>query len=836
MRSQSPSAVKPLLALIAAGLAASPLATAHAQSDPFALPKGLTQESVASIPSGPIVSEIVVDGQLRRRMVTLEGSGDKLTIDAEDARAAGLPVEEGAKGQIPLASLTLYEWRFDSLRQQLKVALFRKNDGANFRDLSARSLAEGVRSTPLTTLRLDYDVTATATPKVASFGGFFGAFAVRGNAALGTTARVISNPPVGASPVVRLDSTLQIAFEKRGLVATAGDFISAGSQSQRPVRMGGLQIATDFELRPDIVSLPLPAFSGTVSVPTTIDLVGANEKLRIEGIEPGEFTVRNIPTAPGRGEMTAILRDSLGREVLQHAKFYVSRDLLSPGRSAYAVNAGFVRRRYGDRSTDYGALAASAFFRRGLSPRLTVEGSGEWTPGTANVGARADFVIGAIAKATVEGRVSRDRDAGNGFLANLGIESMGPRFGIAAGATLPGATYRDVATRLGDLAPPKQMFVNAFYRLGSNSQVQLAAVRRESRADARTGRAAERTDSIAASLQMPITKRLRFFGSADYRETRVRSGFGIAGGLALELGGARRVNAYAAHNAGRSSASASYSKDDIEVGDIGYRGSATVSDSDYSLNAQMSLRASFARIVAEAEHVSGRVAGRVTARGTLMLAGGSIYARNSSGSSYALVRAGDVEGIPVTLDNRFVGKTGKSGRLLVENIPAQATVKIDVDADQLPSEAVVREATHHIRVPRRAVALVKIDAVRFRPVTRTLVDAAGKPLAAGLPVRSLPGDGVTLTGFDGLVELNGAAKYDRLMVGAPGSGCVVDLAGVDLEQDGSASLVCRPFNIAGEAPPSPEVATLDRKGKPKRVARRDFAGAAARSGLAPNGP
>lgn len=823
MRSQYPTAARPLLALIAAGVAASLPGTAHAQADPFALPKGLTQQSVADAPTGPIVSEIVVDGQLRRRMVTLEGSGDALTIDAEEARAAGLPVKDGVKGRVPLASLTLYEWSFDSLRQRLKVSLYRSNDGANFRDLGARKLAEGVSSTPLTTFRIDYDVTASATPQGSALGGFFSAYAVRGYTSLGTTARAISNPAPGQSPITRLDSQFQVAFEKQGLVATAGDFISAGSQSQRPVRLGGLQIATDFELRPDIVTLPLPAFSGTVSVPTTIDLVGANEKLRIEGIEPGEFTLRNIPTAPGRGEVTAILRDSLGREVVQHAKFYVSRDLLAPRRTAYAINAGFVRRRYGERSNDYGALAASAFYRRGLSSRLTVEGSGEWTPGTTNVGARADFLLASIAKATVEGRYSRDRQAGSGFLANFGIESVGSRFGIAAGATLPSATYRDVATRLGDPAPPKQLFANAFYRISGNTQVQVALVRRESRADPTIGRLADWTDSMSTSLQLPITQKLRFFGSADYRRTRVRSGFGIAGGLALDLGGGHRVNAYAARNAGRSSATASYSKDDIEVGDIGYRATASVSDDDTSLHAQLTHRASFARVVAEAEQVSGRFAGRVTARGTLMLAGGALYARNSTGSSYALVRAGDVEGIPVTLDNRFVGRTGKSGRLLVENIPAQATVKIDVDADQLPAEAVVREATHHIRVPRRAVAIVRIDAVTFRPVMRALVDPAGRPIAPGTPVRILPSDDMSLTGFDGMVELNAGAAPSQLIVGRPGQTCVVELAGKDIAADAATPLVCEPYTIAQDAPRSEaKVAKAKRPRGLARVARRNF--------------
>ncbi len=76
-----------------------------------------------------------------------------------------------------------------------------------------------------------------------------------------------------------------------------------------------------------------------------------------------------------------ILRDSLGREVVQTARFYVSDELLAPRTTGYAINAGFVRRRFGFASNDYGQFAATAFIRRGLSPFLTLEGSGEWTSG-----------------------------------------------------------------------------------------------------------------------------------------------------------------------------------------------------------------------------------------------------------------------------------------------------------------------------------------------------------------------------------------------------------------------------------------------------------------------
>src|SRR6478672_12513238 len=112
-----PFAGERLLALCAAALAAASGGTpALAQSDPFALPPGLTAQSVAAS-SGPGLSEISIDGDVRPRLVELAWRDGVLTIDADAARAAGLPVAGGSGGMLPLGSLQIAKWAFDSTHQ-----------------------------------------------------------------------------------------------------------------------------------------------------------------------------------------------------------------------------------------------------------------------------------------------------------------------------------------------------------------------------------------------------------------------------------------------------------------------------------------------------------------------------------------------------------------------------------------------------------------------------------------------------------------------------------------------------------------------------------------------
>jgi outer membrane usher protein FimD/PapC len=814
MRNLARRAVRPSLALIAAlaATAGSPLA---AQSDPFALPEGLTAQS-ARPDDGPRLSEITVDGRSRTRMVTVSGSGRELAIEADDARAAGLPVPDNAAGPIKLSTLQLYQWDYDSLRQRLAVKLFRKGDGDNLKDFAARS-QEASESRPLLALRIDYDLTATMSRRATSAGGLVSATVVYGNFALNTAVRASSDPQLGAPGLLRLETAARLAMPGSGLAATLGDFVSAGSQSQRAVRMGGLQVASDFALRPDLVTLPLPGFEGNVAVPTTIDVLAGDQRYKLGDVEPGEFTVRNVPSQPGRGEASVILRDALGREVVQTSRFYVSNELLSPRTTGFAVNAGFVRRRYGITSNDYGQLAATAFVRRGLSSTLTLEGSGEWTKGVGNIGARADFVLAKVALATIEARASSDSSAGSGSLLHVALESVGRKLGGSIRATLPSANYRDVATRLGDDLPPREYAAQFFYRFSGDAEFQASYARQSYRSILPLGLQERRSEVLNTNFRARLSSRATLFAGGGVRRGEGGTSYSAALGLSLSLGGRTNTGAYASYDDGRLSASATYARDAQQDGQIGFRASASASETSHRATGGLTWRDRRILLDGQVEEVNGVFAARTNARGTLLLAGGTVFARNQSGGSYALVRTGHVGGIPITRENQEVGRTNEGGLLLVQDIPAQATIKIDVKADKLPADALVRETTKFIRVPLRAVAIVDIETLRFRPVLRQLVDTAGQPLAAGLPVRALPSGEETLTGFDGIAEINAGSEDERLLVGRSGQTCVIELKAVELEGEQLPPLVCQPLSLVEQGNPGRVIAAASpRDGQRRR--------------------
>lgn len=735
---------------------------ALAQSDPFALPKGITAQSVPAR-SGPGLSELSVDGETRARLVDLAWAGAALTIDADAARAAGLPVPADAKGRIALAALHLVGWRFDAVRQRLEIELYRNSDGGNFIDMTQAGPPDGT-SAPLTAFQVDYDLTATVAKGRTAAAGQFNTVLSRGNVALLNAFQFTSTAPTGGSRFVRLDSQLQVLLPRAGIVATAGDFISAGGQSQRALRLGGLQIGSDYSLRPDLVINPLPSFTGQVAVPTGIDVISGDQRYKLGEVQPGEFTVRNVPASSGRGEVAVIVRDALGREVAQSTRFYASRDLLAPGIREFAANVGFVRRRYGIASNDYGPLAATAYYRRGITRGFTAEGTIESTRGIVNAGVRGDVVLANFALATIEARVSRDSVLGrSGRLFNIGLESIGKGISGRIAAILPSSGYRDVASRLGDPPPPREFLGQISFNLAVTTHVQLTASRQERRFDPLFPLLERRIDTANASFRTQLRKNVDLFASGGYRNGD-RRGFTGFLGLSVQLGRGR--NAQASVNGGSDAPAritAGFARRDSESNPLGYAIEA-MSGPNPRVAGQIAWRGAHARFEGQVENVGGGLALRTNARGTLLMAGGALFARNQSGGSYALVRTGTVGGITVLRENRAAGVSSRKGLLLIENITPQVPLTFDVDPDKLPGDALARQTHRRMIIPRHAVGLVALDVVRFRPQPVRLTGIDGAPLAAGLVLVAEPSGEQVMVGFDGIIDFNAEGRDRRLLL------------------------------------------------------------------------
>ncbi|MDR7101351.1 fimbria/pilus outer membrane usher protein [Croceicoccus sp. BE223] len=722
--------------------------TARAQvEDPFALPDIVSLDDATDL-SGPGLVAVELDGVLLDRFIALAWQDGVLTIDAEAARAAAIPVPEGRSGYVAVADLAVASWNFDRQTQTLAIKRFRRGDGPNDIDFARREAAPG-DFVPMFAGLMDYDLTATfGAGTVAA--GFFSPRAVYGEYELGTSLQWVSKPSTGIDGLIRLDTALRHVSVRRGINATLGDYVSAGSRSQRPLRMAGVQVATDMALRPDLVTYPLPGFAGQVAVPTAIDLIVNDRRFSGGELEAGEFQISNIPVNPGRGEVSVVVQDALGREVVQTARIYVSRELVPVGRWQAGVNAGFIRRNFGRESSDYRDLALTWFGRRGMSRALSLGFSGEVGAGIANIGLQAEQTIGGAAMVFAEARLSTGR--GSGSLIRAGVESIGRGISGRVEAIVPTGRYADLAAASGDDLPPRQYNASLAFDVSRASQLQFAASRIERRGDdPRFTLQERRIDLLRSTFRMPLSKSLDVFADVSRRRGD-RTSYGAMVGLSLQLSRGRHAQASAARESGQTTAQASFFRPDVVPGEIGYGIEATKSIVE-RFAARGSYRSEYGRAEIQAETVAGRSAARLNARGTVIATGGTVFARNQTGGSFAFVKTGSVAGVTVTREHRLAGVTDRKGRLLVEEVTPMVPIQFDIDPEKLPDEAVARSTYKRVAIVPGAVGRVDIDVRAWRSVPLLVAEADGTVLPLGTKLTAASGDSY-MVAYDGLMDFN----------------------------------------------------------------------------------
>ncbi len=171
--------------------------------------------------------------------------------------------------------------------------------------------------------------------------------------------------------IKRLDTKFQIDDIKNIRRIELGDVIYQGSYSMYPVRIGGIKLGTDFSLRPDIITYPLPSFAGKTSLPSSIDIFIQNSKVLSESLKPGPFEIKDIPVVSYSGEMQVVITDALGRQKIVTIPFATDRKLLRKNLSEYSIIFGILRKNYFINSFEYSKPVFSGRYRKGITNSLT---------------------------------------------------------------------------------------------------------------------------------------------------------------------------------------------------------------------------------------------------------------------------------------------------------------------------------------------------------------------------------------------------------------------------------------------------------------------------------
>ncbi|GKT23181.1 fimbria/pilus outer membrane usher protein [Acidovorax sp. SUPP3334] len=704
--------------------------------------------------------ELVVNGKTTGEVANVLQNGSLYEIDAQLLRELHIQTAMPDGTRVAVNALPGVVTEYDSLGQRLLIQVppswLPRQDLADVRE--PLQLAGG------TGLLLNYDAYAMTTQgrttsSLWSEARYFGPVGVV------SSTGILRHGSTGFSTgFVRYDTQWTRPDTDAATQTLYGDLITGALPWTTPVRMGGVQWSRNFGIRPDLVTYPLPAFSGQAAVPSAVDVFINGFRAANRTVAPGPFTLGELPTVNGSGTASVVTTDALGRQVLTSVPFYVNTQLLRPGWTDYSLSLGALRRAYGFRSLSYGRPLASGVYRQGVTEAFTAEAQAQAGRGlsVAGVGGLVRLGLWGVANAAVT-RGQSERDRGGWQLA-AGYQFQSTRGGISMQQLQRTPGYGDASTYAGDgfQLPKRTRQLDASLNLARGS-VSVGWV------DLQT-REGQRSRLAYAGYSTPVGQNAYVSVTAgrtvETGQTQVRLQ------LTYLLGPHTSAQAAVArYGDGATQLQTSVQRTVPSDGGLGWSlGHTLGGDANRYRQASAQYRGDTLTVQGGAYGMAGHATRFAGASGSIGIMDGYAFASNRISDGFALVSTDGMADVPVLFNHQRVGRTNARGYLLVPEVPAYYEGRYEIDPLSLPADVHTPTLEKRVAVARGTGTLVRLPVMRMRTATITLVDASGAPLPAGAAVVHEQGNVPTVVGWDGVVYLTALQARNTLVARLPDGG------------------------------------------------------------------
>ncbi len=575
----------------------------------------------------------------------------------------------------------------------------------------------------------------------------------------------------------RYDTTWRFSDDERLLTYEAGDVISGSLPWSSSVRLGGVQVSRDFAVRPDLVTYPLPQFAGEAAVPSSVDLFINGYKSDTAQLQPGPYTLTNVPFINGAGEAVVVTTDALGRQVSTTVPFYVTSTLLQQGLTDFSVAAGTLRRDYTLRDFGYGPGITSGTFRYGYSDSLTLESHAEASSDLTLGGLGANLRLGNFG--VLNTALSQSQfDSRSGQQLSLGYQYNSTRYSLMyqrverrddyADLTLVDTPYASLSKRSEQVT--LSLNLQRFGSLGLGYfDVQAADD--------------SRTRLLNLSWSKPLWRNTSFYLSANREigdsnwamQAQLVIPFDLNGSLALSTERSKD---------GASRQRINYSRAVPSEGGVGYNLGYAQGDAPSYRQADLTWRLQSVQLQAGVYGSSDAQTRWADASGSLVWMGGETFAANRINDAFVVVSTQGFAGIPVRYENQLVGQTDRNGHLLVPWSSAYYRGKYEIDPLNLPANVQSPNVEQRVSVRRGSGYLLEFPLRRVLAASITLVDRQHQELPLGSLVVHEQSNTQAVVGWDGLVYLENLSAHNTLQVTlSEGRTCQATFAIDEQQQD-----------------------------------------------------
>lgn len=729
-------------------------------------------ESTA-IADASLYLDLLVNQVPKAELVPVQQRAGRLYVASDALRAAGILVPGDPQGEVALEGIAGLHVDYDSQNQRLLLQVppawlpDQQFGGRNLYPASDARSSFGAL--------LNYDLYLNDTDDAGTYLAAWNELRVFDSwgtfSTTGQWRESFNGAPNNQSRegFLRYDTTWRFTDEQRLLTYEAGDLVTSALPWSSSVRVGGLQVSRDFAARPDLVTYPLPAFAGEAAVPTSLDLFINGYKTSTTDLQPGPYTLTNVPFINGAGEAVVVTTDALGRQVSTTLPFYVTSSLLAEGLSDFSVAAGSLRRDYAVKDFGYGPAVASASLRHGVSDYFTLETHAETAESMMLGGLGGNLRLGIFG--VLNAAVAQSRFEGDtGQQVALGYQYNSRRIGF---------NYQRIE-RHGDYAD-LTLVDNPYTRLSTRSEQATVSLNLDRYGSVGAGyfdvRAGDgsRTRLINLSWSKPLWRNSSLYLSAN-RDVG-DSQWAVQAQLVVPFD-THGTLAFSAERSkdGQDLQRVNYSRAVPVGGGVGYNlGYANGGDRGAYRQADVTWRLQSVQLQAGVYGSSDEMTRWADASGSLVLMDSGMFAANRIDDAFVVVSTSGYADVPVRYENQVVGRTDRNGRLLVPYSSGYYRGKYEIDPMELPADVLASTVEQRVAVRRGSGYLLEFPLKRVLAASIVLVDANQHELKLGSRVRDTQSGGEAVVGWDGLVYLENLSAHNRLQVDvADGGQCQVE--------------------------------------------------------------
>ncbi|MGG7054414.1 fimbria/pilus outer membrane usher protein [Nitrosomonas sp. ANs5] len=574
--------------------------------------------------------------------------------------------------------------------------------------------------------------------------------------------------------VIRLESTLTLDDPERMASLRVGDTVSRGGAWGRPVRLLGLQWGTNFATRPDYITFPLPAFSGSAALPSTAEVYINNVLTYQENVEAGPFSIRELPVVTGMGEVRMVVRDLLGREQILHQPYYAARNLLKRGLSDFSYEIGWARRNFASRSNDYGNWLLSGTKRYGWNDGLTTEVRGE-----LSVDHRVTGLSGVMLFPTLgifdAGFAASHSGRGVGGLIMFGFDRLTQRMSLGARTQITSRNFDQLGFQSHDTvfggrisAPAQQTTAHIGWRDARLGSFGLSYLRMDNRH-------ASDSELISASYNQRLGRGW-FMGLTAIKSLRETSQHSLGLTLTYALDERTTVNMNTNWRDQGSNAAMMQVQRNLPPGTgMGYRILAGKEGGE-RLEAGLNMQNDYGTYMLEAAHSYFGNALRASLRGGFAFLGGEAFLARQLGDSFAVVQVPGYPDVQVYAENQPVARTNAAGNALVPRLRPYQRNRLSIEQMDLPLGARVDVLEQHAIPYFRSGLTIEFPVHQANDALLRIIAPDGQVAASGTLVQVVGQEELFPVALDGQVFLSGLANNNQLRVKLPdGQVCELEL-------------------------------------------------------------